>query len=537
MSSPQTIEIRELDPEIIPPHTKNISNQNYHGGSKIVVIGKPGCFAPGTKVIMFDGTLQNVEHICVGDKIMGDDSTVRNVIELCHNYDDMFKIIPDNGQESYIVNKLHKLVILYNNKIKEITVQNYINKSTKWKNNTYIYKTHINFPYKRTELDPYTLGVQLAGSMTDKGLYSKQHIPHDYKCNSTIVRLQLLAGILDADGIYNLNNNTCEFIQANENFIDDITFLARSLGYSVIKNPYVKSCIYNKKVFTGKYHQLVISGDLDKIPCRVLKNICNMTKNKDYSLTTKFKVEKIGCGEYYGFTLDNNHRFLLSTFDVVRNTGKSTIIKGLLYAKKHIFPVGIAMSGTEDTNHNFSAFMPDSFIYNDYDEKKIQDFIKRQKIASEHLPNPWAVLILDDCTDDPRIFNKPLQNSLYKKGRNWKMLYILSLQFAMDIKPNIRTNIDGTFILREPLESNREKIYRNYASIIPSYELFSDIMDQLTEDYHALYIHNATTSNIWQECVFYWKAPIPPKDWKFGSEDYWNFHHARYNPNYTEPLY
>lgn len=215
-------------------------------------------------------------------------------------------------------------------------------------------------------------------------------------------------------------------------------------------------------------------------------------------------------------------------------TGKSTLIRGLMYAKKHVFPVGIAMSGTEDTNHNFAAFMPDAFIFNDYDEAKITEFIKRQKIASEHLPNPWAVMVLDDCTDDPRIFNKPLQNGLYKKGRNWKMLYILSLQFAMDIKPNIRTNIDGTFILREPLESNREKLYRNYASIIPTYELFCVIMDELTEDYHALYIHNATTSNRWQDCVFYWKAPIPPKNWKLGCPEYWDFNDARINPYYTE---
>ena len=67
--------------------------------------------------------------------------------------------------------------------------------------------------------------------------------------------------------------------------------------------------------------------------------------------------------------------------------------------------------------------------------KKLRTIIKRQKLAHKHLINPWAVLILDDCTDDPRVFNKPLQNALYKKGRHWKLLYILSLQYAMDVKP------------------------------------------------------------------------------------------------------
>ena len=217
-------------------------------------------------------------------------------------------------------------------------------------------------------------------------------------------------------------------------------------------------------------------------------------------------------------------------------TGKSSLIKGLLYAKKHIFPIAMVMSGSEDTNHAFAEIMPSTFIYNEYNEEKIKDLVKRQKIAKQHLQNPWAVLIIDDCTDDPRIFNKPLQNALYKKGRHFALMYILSLQYSMDIKPQIRTNIDGVFILREAIESNREKLYRNFASIIPTYELFCDLMNQLTEDFHAIYIHNATKTNRWQDCVFYWKAKPPPRDWKFGCPEYWKFHEERYNNEYVDPI-
>jgi len=217
-------------------------------------------------------------------------------------------------------------------------------------------------------------------------------------------------------------------------------------------------------------------------------------------------------------------------------TGKSTLIKALLYAKKHIFPVGIAMSGSEDSNHNYKQFIPSSFVFNDYNENKIVEFINRQKIAHNHLENPWAVMILDDCTDDPTIFNKPLQQALYKKGRHWKMMYILSLQYAMDVKPVIRTNVDGIFILREPLLKNREALYKNYASIIPDFNTFCDLMDNLTEDYCALYIHGATNTNTWQECVYYWKAPQISPDWKFGCPEYWKFHEDRYNFNYKDNL-
>ena len=217
-------------------------------------------------------------------------------------------------------------------------------------------------------------------------------------------------------------------------------------------------------------------------------------------------------------------------------TGKSTLIKSLLYAKKHIFPIGVAMSGSEDTNHSYGEIMPSTFIFNNYDEEKVTQFIKRQKIANEHLPNPWAFLILDDCTDDPRIFNKPLQQAIFKKGRHWKMLYILSLQYAMDVKPVIRTNVDGIFILREPLLKNREALYKNYASVIPDFNTFCELMDQLTDDYCALYIHGTTQTNNWIDCVYYWKAPMIPKDWKVGSPEYWDFHYQRFNPHYREQL-
>jgi hypothetical protein len=218
-------------------------------------------------------------------------------------------------------------------------------------------------------------------------------------------------------------------------------------------------------------------------------------------------------------------------------SGKSKLIRCLLYAKKHIFPVGMVMSGSEDCNHEYSEYFPSTFIFDDYNESKIEDFIQRQKIACEHLPNPYAVLILDDCTHDPKVFNKPLQHKLYKYGRHWCLMYILSLQYAMDIKPAIRTNVDGVFIFREPLQNNREGLYRNYASIVPTFELFNELMDKLTDDNTALYIHNSTSTNVWQDCVFYWKAPLDslPAGWKFGSKEYWDFHYNRYDENYVKP--
>ena len=45
-------------------------------------------------------------------------------------------------------------------------------------------------------------------------------------------------------------------------------------------------------------------------------------------------------------------------------TGKTTLISSLLYAKKHIFPIGLVMSGTEDSNGYYKKIFPSTFVYN-----------------------------------------------------------------------------------------------------------------------------------------------------------------------------
>lgn len=216
-------------------------------------------------------------------------------------------------------------------------------------------------------------------------------------------------------------------------------------------------------------------------------------------------------------------------------TGKTTLITSLMYEKRHIFPVSLIMSGTEDSNGHYKKLVPSTFVYNKLNENKIQDFITRQKIAKRHLPNPWAVLLLDDCTDDPKLFNKTLFQAIFKNGRHWKMWFILSLQYCMDVKPVIRTNIDGVFILRETNLRNRKALWENYAGVIPTFSLFCTIMDHITNDYTALYIHNATSSNSLEDCLFWYKSKPVPEDFKFGSKEMWKYHFHRYDENYTDP--
>ena len=166
-NSPEIIEIRELDTEIIPPLTSRFEDPNYNGGTKLVVIGKPGCFAKGTKVLMYDGKIKNIEDIKVGEKVMGDDSKPRNVLELCRNKDIMYKIIPKKGSD-YIVNKNHILSLKctdYNShkkdEILDITVKDFLKKSKTFQLRYKWYRTGVEFTEQEIKLNPYLLGYWL----------------------------------------------------------------------------------------------------------------------------------------------------------------------------------------------------------------------------------------------------------------------------------------------------------------------------------------------------------------------------------------
>ena len=585
--SQQRLYIKELNLDNLHPNTKTFMNPDQ-GGQKTVVIGKPGCFAKGTKVLMYNGDIKTIEDIQEGEQVMGDDSEPRNVLELCRNADIMYKILPKKG-EPVIVNENHILSLkCTKGEIIDISVKEFLTKSKTFQKRYKWYRTGVDFKEQKLNVHPYMFGYWLGDgtSTTDKEvvetfesmlvdmnlLFNKskssppyryqneqtsgskkfgntfldtlrdldvlnnKHIPSLYKINSRENRLQLLAGLMDSDGCYDTQGHGFDIVLKSEKLLEDVIFVARSLGFAAYKKKCLKRCMRSAKDHIGEYYRCFISGNVWEIPCQISRKQAIEHKKQKDVLVSVFTLEKLENDQYYGFTLDGNHRFLLEDFSVVHNTGKSTLIASLLYAKRHIYPCGIVFSGTEDSNGFYKKMFPNTFIFNKYDEDQLRSFIKRQKIAKKHCENPWAVCLLDDCTDNPGVFNKPLQQGIYKNSRHWKMWYILSLQYCMDVKPVIRTNVDGTFILREPNLKNRRSLWENYAGIIPDFTQFCEIMDQLTDNYTALYINNATRSNRLEDCLFWYKATPVPQGFKFGCPDYRAFHDARYNQSYVEPF-
>jgi len=77
-----------------------------------VIFKIDGCFAKDTPILKWDGKLIMSQDITPGTQLIGDDGSVRTVTDICHGYDDLYKVTQKNGIE-YIVNSKHKLALKF----------------------------------------------------------------------------------------------------------------------------------------------------------------------------------------------------------------------------------------------------------------------------------------------------------------------------------------------------------------------------------------------------------------------------------------
>lgn len=350
----------------------------YHG----VGVGK--CHGKDTPILMHDGSIKKIQDIIVGDMLMGDDSTPRNVLSLARGRDMMFEIKTVKG-DSYVVNSEHILSLKYTgtDNVIDVSLDKYLNYSNKRKSNLKGYHTGVKFEAKEVPFDPYILGVWLGdGSQRDpvissqdctilnylrnytlqnnlsfnyqsgydyrisshsrkeentfltflkkNNLINNKHIPNNYKINDENIRLQVLAGLIDTDGY--LVHGTYEIIQKSKQLSDDIVFLARSLGFMTTTKCVLKSCTYKNKKVSGYYYRTFISGNINKIPVKIERKKAPIRKQKKDVLKHGFEVVALGENDYYGFTLDGNHRYVLGNFIVTHNTCSAvSIAEAYLY--------------------------------------------------------------------------------------------------------------------------------------------------------------------------------------------------------------
>ena len=279
------------------------------------------CHGIDTPIIMYDGTIKSVQNIKKGDLLMGPDSEPRKVLSTTKGTGPLYRITTKSGGQSFVCNDAHVLSLKTNSSKKmdkgdilNIPLCDFLNKSKNFKRRMHLWRSSVDFSKKNLSIPPYIVGLWLGDGRSDRAvLPTAEHIPHDYMCSSKEQRLELLAGIIDSDG--NLNKNAIEITSSVKSLAEDYAFLARSLGFKVtVSETYKKS----QNGTIGLYYRLYLRGKLSEIP--VLLDRKRGKDNIKNCSTTSFVIEPIGDGDYYGFTLDKDHLYLLGDFTVTHNT-------------------------------------------------------------------------------------------------------------------------------------------------------------------------------------------------------------------------
>ena len=218
-----------------------------------------------------------------------------------------------------------------------------------------------------------------------------------------------------------------------------------------------------------------------------------------------------------------------------RGTGKSTLISDIMYYMRTI-PYGLIISGTEEGNGFYKNYFPDLFIHSEYRSEIVESLVKRQKkILKEKdknpKTNPHAFLLLDDLMFDKSITNEKIIRMIFMNGRHWKLLFILSLQYCMSIRPELRSNVDYLFILRENNIDNQKKLWRSYFGMFEKFQDFQQTFMACTENYECIVLDNTSKSNKIEDCVYWYKA-VPDRKYKIGCLALWKYAANHYNKKY-----
>jgi Poxvirus A32 protein len=192
-----------------------------------------------------------------------------------------------------------------------------------------------------------------------------------------------------------------------------------------------------------------------------------------------------------------------------RGSGKSIAMSNILFHKRKYFSAGIVMSATEDGNSFWAQFVNKNFIYTEFRPVEIKQLYEAQKdrVKSWTKKSPPNIFcVAEDVIYDRSLRQDPTIRQIFFNGRHFNWFMMMSIQYAKSIPPEYRTNINILFVFGEDSHIERRKLYESFFGFIDTYQQFSDILNETTQDYGVLVLDRTVKSNRPEDRLFCWKA-------------------------------
>ena len=147
-----------------------------------------------------------------------------------------------------------------------------------------------------------------------------------------------------------------------------------------------------------------------------------------------------------------------------RRTGKSWLLRNIMYLMRDKIPAGIVISQTDELNKFWQQYVPSKYIYPKYEPEILDAVFKRQKsilndnaLSDEEKDKkaPFFIL-LDDVISDQRLKYDENLMELFVAGRHYRLFVMITTQYAKAITPTIRGNTDYAFLFKCAQQRQRE---------------------------------------------------------------------------------
>lgn len=203
-----------------------------------------------------------------------------------------------------------------------------------------------------------------------------------------------------------------------------------------------------------------------------------------------------------------------------RHTGKTSLMIDVLSKiPKPDYILGF--SPTDDTLETFKKFMPMSSIFSKFCNSKLELLLSLQRETIRRGKTRSVLLVLDDCLYQKGVLKSTAIRDLFFNGRHLNVGLICAAQYMMDISPELRTNIDYLFCMRENTISNRQKLHKFFFGQFSKFDEFDRVMIACTQNYSALVMDSTVSSTKVDDCIFWYRAVTDVPQFRLGKSTMW----------------
>ena len=203
-----------------------------------------------------------------------------------------------------------------------------------------------------------------------------------------------------------------------------------------------------------------------------------------------------------------------------RGSGKSYLMRDILSRMPNPDYV-LAMAPTQSTLEAFREFLPPTCIFNHFSQEKLERTMLLQRELTARGKVRRVLIILDDCLYQPGVLKSTVMKELHFNGRHEHVGLLCCAQYLMSLPPEIRTNVDYLFTLKENVLSNRQKLHKNFFGQYDTFADFDKVMTACTQDYRALVMDNTVASTEASDVVMWYKADPNTPPFRLCRPIYW----------------